>query len=35
MEDTPVWRIPDLADDVHDLRSLHEIGELLAQVATS
>jgi anion-transporting ArsA/GET3 family ATPase len=27
---TPVWRVPDLADDVQDLRSLREVGQLLA-----
>ncbi|MGZ4119192.1 MAG: ArsA family ATPase [Actinomycetota bacterium] len=27
---TPVWRVPDLADDVCDMRSLREVGELLA-----
>jgi len=30
IEGTPVWRIPDLADDVVDVRSLREVGRLLA-----
>ena len=28
-----VWRVPDLADDVHDLKSLRQVGELLAESA--
>jgi len=28
-----VWRVPDLADDVHDLKALREIGQLLAEAA--
>ena len=28
--DVPVWRVPDLAEDVHDLRSLRTVGELLS-----
>jgi hypothetical protein len=31
----PVWRVPDLADDVHDLKSLREVGQLLAAGASS
>jgi hypothetical protein len=26
----PVWRVPDLADDVVDAKSLREVGKLLA-----
>jgi anion-transporting ArsA/GET3 family ATPase len=33
IEGTPVWRVPDLADDVHDVKALREIGQLLAQAA--
>jgi anion-transporting ArsA/GET3 family ATPase len=33
--DMPVWRVPDLADDVHDLKSLREVGQLLAAGASS
>ena len=33
IKDTPVWRVPDLADDVHDLKALREIGQLLADAA--
>ncbi|MFN2615057.1 MAG: ArsA family ATPase [Actinomycetota bacterium] len=29
LEGVPVWRVPDLADDVHDLRSLRTVGDLL------
>jgi len=29
-EDTPVWRVPDLADDVVDVKSLRTVGNLLA-----
>jgi anion-transporting ArsA/GET3 family ATPase len=28
--DVPVWRVPDLADDVHDVKSLRAVGELLS-----
>jgi hypothetical protein len=30
MPETPVWRVPDLADDVNDLKTLREVGHLLA-----
>lgn len=30
IQGTPVWRVPDLADDVCDMRSLREVGDLLA-----
>ena len=30
IEGTPVWRVPDLADDVCDMKSLREVGALLA-----
>jgi anion-transporting ArsA/GET3 family ATPase len=33
IEGTPVWRVPDLADDVHDLKALHEIAQLLADAS--
>jgi hypothetical protein len=29
MREVPVWRVPDLADDVHDLASLRRVGEEL------
>ena len=34
IEGTPVWRVPDLADDVHDVKALREIGQLLAHAAS-
>jgi anion-transporting ArsA/GET3 family ATPase len=30
-KDVPMWRVPDLADDVGDVRSLREVGALLAE----
>jgi anion-transporting ArsA/GET3 family ATPase len=30
LRDIPVWRVPDLADDVVDAKSLREVGKLLA-----
>jgi anion-transporting ArsA/GET3 family ATPase len=29
LTDVPVWRVPDLADDVHDMASLRQVGEAL------
>ena len=29
LSDVPVWRVPDLADDVHDLAALRRVGEEL------
>jgi anion-transporting ArsA/GET3 family ATPase len=29
LREVPVWRVPDLADDVHDLASLRRVGEEL------
>jgi anion-transporting ArsA/GET3 family ATPase len=34
MQGTPVWRVPDLADEVVDLKSLREVGALLAAGAS-
>ena len=29
LSDVPVWRVPDLADDVHDMAALRRVGEAL------
>jgi hypothetical protein len=29
MTGVPVWRVPDLADDVHDMAALRRVGEAL------
>jgi hypothetical protein len=30
LERLPIWRVPDLADEVCDLRTLRTVGELIA-----
>jgi anion-transporting ArsA/GET3 family ATPase len=33
LQDVPVWRVPELDDEVTDLRSLREVGELVASAS--